>query len=74
MGDNSSFGLTAPVRGSRFRLGLDQYLGEFNFTAVNADYRKYAWFGRGALAFRMLHYGRYGTQGNDLFPLYAGSP
>ena len=74
VGDNSSFGLTAPIRGSRFRLGVDQYLGEFNFTAVNADYRKYAWFGRGALAFRMLHYGRYGTQGNDLFPLYAGSP
>lgn len=74
VGDNSNFGLTAPIRGHRYRLGADQYLGEFNFTAVNADYRRYIWFGKGALAFRGLHYGRYGSQGNDLFPLYVGSP
>ncbi|THH40369.1 PD40 domain-containing protein [Neolewinella litorea] len=74
VGDNADFGLTAPIRGHRFRLGADQYVGEFNFTAVNADYRRYLWFGKGALAFRALHYGRYGSEGNDLFPLYVGSP
>ncbi len=74
VGDNSSFGLTAPIRGHRFRLGVDQYVGEYTFTAVNADYRRYIWLGKGALAFRALHYGRYGQQGNDLFPLYVGSP
>ena len=74
VGDNSSFGLTAPIRGSRFRFGVDRYLGEFDFTAVNADYRRYLWFGKGALAVRALHYGRYGKEGNTLFPLYVGSP
>ncbi|CAH0999481.1 Tol-Pal system protein TolB [Neolewinella maritima] len=74
VGDNSSFGLTGPLRGSRFRFGVDRYLGEFDFTAVNADYRRYVWLGKGALAVRALHYGRYGSEGNTLFPLYVGSP
>ncbi len=74
VGDNASFGLTAPIRGHRFRLGVDQYAGAFNFTAVNADFRRYVWLGKGALALRALHYGRYGQEGNDLFPLYVGSP
>ena len=74
VGDNSSFGLTAPIRGHRFRLGVDQYAGEFDFTAVNADFRKYLWFGKGAVAFRALHFGRYGQGGQDLYPLYVGSP
>ncbi|WP_116125690.1 PD40 domain-containing protein [Lewinella sp. IMCC34183] len=74
VGDNSDMGMTAPIRGHRYRFGVDQYLGRFNFTAVNTDYRKYLWFGKGALAFRALHYGRYGDGGNTLFPLYVGSP
>ena len=74
VGDNADFGLTAPIRGHRFRVGVDRYLGAYNFSAVNADYRRYLWFGKGALAFRGLHFGRYGSQGNDLFPLYVGSP
>ena len=74
VGDNSSFGLTAPIRGHRFRLGVDQYAGAFNFTALNADFRRYLWFGKGALAFRAQHFGRYGEGGQDLYPLYVGSP
>jgi hypothetical protein len=74
VGDNSSSGLTSPIRGQRFRFGVEQYLGDFNFTVANLDYRRYLWFGKGAVAFRGIHYGRYGQQGNDLFPLYIGSP
>ncbi|TXF91349.1 hypothetical protein FUA23_01235 [Neolewinella aurantiaca] len=74
VGDDSRFGLTAPISGYRYRLGVDQYMGEFDFTSVTADYRHYLWFGKGALALRVMHQGRYGGNGNDLFPLYLGSP
>lgn len=74
VGDDATFGLTAPIKGYRYRLGVDQYVGEFNFTSVTADFRKYIWFGKGALALRAMHQGRYGGNGNDLFPLYVGSP
>ncbi|PPK88634.1 WD40 repeat protein [Neolewinella xylanilytica] len=74
VGDNASFGLTAPIKGHRFRIGVDQYAGRYDFTAVNTDYRQYLWFGKGALAFRALHFGRYGEGGQDLYPLYVGSP
>jgi Tol biopolymer transport system component len=74
VGDNSSFGLTAPIRGQRYRFGVERYLGDFNFTVANLDYRRYFRVGKGALAVRGIHYGRYGRQGADLFPLYVGSP
>ncbi len=74
VGDASVNGLTAPIKGSRFRFGVDQYAGRFDFTSVTADYRRYLWFGKGALAVRALHQGRYGGNGDELFPLYVGSP
>lgn len=74
VGDNASFGLTAPLNGQRYRLGFDRYLGEFNFTGVTADYRKYQFLKPVSLAFRAMHYGRYGGNSEDLYPLYLGSP
>ncbi|MEM8583160.1 MAG: hypothetical protein AAGF87_02765 [Bacteroidota bacterium] len=74
IGDNSSFGLTAPLRGHRFRLGVDRYLGTFDFTAANLDFRRYIPLGKGAFAFRVLHQGRYGGNSDNLFPLYLGNP
>ncbi len=74
VGDNSSFGLTAPLRGYRYRLGYDRYLGEFNFHGVTADFRKYQRLKPVSLAFRAYHYGRYGGNGNNLFPLFLGNP
>lgn len=73
VGDNSVFGMTAPLNGMRYRLGVDQYAGEFNFTAVTADFRKYQFFKPITLAFRAYHYGRYGNS-EGMFPLYIGSP
>lgn len=74
VGDNSSFGLTAPLNGYRFRLGAEQYFGNFNFTAITADYRIYRFFKPVGFAFRAFHYGRYGGDSDQLFPLYIGSP
>ena len=73
--DNSFFGLTAPLQGSRFRFGVDRYFGEFNFLAPNVDYRIYRFLRPVALAFRATHYGRYGKDSQQgLFPLFLGSP
>ena len=74
VGDDSRSGLTAPIKGYRYRFGVDRFVGAFDFTSVTADYRRYLWFGKGALALRVMHQGRYGGNGNDLFPLYLGSP
>lgn len=74
VGDNSYFGLTAPLQGYRFRVGIEQYAGEFNFTALSADYRIYKFIKPISLAFRLFHFGRYGKNSEDLFPLYLGSP
>jgi outer membrane protein assembly factor BamA len=70
--DNSNFGLTAPLKGHRARLGFDQYFGEFGFGVLTADYRRYLYLGKATLAGRALHFGRYG--GDEDFPLYLGSP
>ncbi len=74
VGDNSYFGLTAPLNGHRYRFGVEHFMGEFDFTALTADYRIYRFFRPIGLAFRALHYGRYGPDDDGLFPLFAGSP
>jgi outer membrane protein assembly factor BamA len=59
--DNSSFGFTSPVRGTRYRLELGTTVGNLNFHSVLADYRRY--FNpvtELTFAFRGVHLGRYG--------------
>ena len=72
--DNSTFGLTAPLDGYRYRLGIERYGGEFDFTALTADFRAYKFFRPYGIALRATHYGRYGGTGDELFPLYIGNP
>lgn len=74
VGDNSYFGLTAPLNGSRFRVGLDRYFGAFNFFNATVDLRKYIYTKPVAFAFRAMHQGRYGGNANQIAPLYIGSP
>jgi outer membrane protein assembly factor BamA len=75
--DTSVFGATSPVAGSRYRLEIAPTFGGVNFASVLTDYRRYfmpAPFY--TFAGRVLHYGRYGSGGEDdrLFPLYLGYP
>lgn len=72
VGDNSIFGLTSPLQGFRYRFGAQQYLGDYNFVAVSADFRKYFRFKPVTLAFRTYNYWRIGKDGENLYPLYAG--
>jgi Tol biopolymer transport system component len=75
VGDYSFFGFTSPVRGGRYRFGLDGTTGSLNYATATADYRRY-FFIRPfvTVAARGLHFGRYGpdSESGDLFPLYLG--
>ena len=73
VGDNSVFGMTAPLKGTRYRIGIDQYAGGFDYTALTADLRTYRFLNPVTLGFRLFHYGRYGRS-EGMFPLYIGNP
>jgi Tol biopolymer transport system component len=66
VGDNSYFGLTAPLQGYRYRVGVEQNFGDLNFTGLTIDGRMYKYLKPVSLAFRALHYGRYGENTNAL--------
>jgi len=74
VGDNSYFGFTSPVRGERYRLEVEPTFGTLQFQSVLADYRRYLFRRPVTLAFRALHYGRYGqdAESERLSPLYIG--
>jgi outer membrane protein assembly factor BamA len=74
VGDNSFAAYTSPVAGERYRLAYSPIVGSFNLQTVTADYRKYLFMKPFSLAFRGLHYGRYGKNAEDsrLFPLFLG--
>jgi Tol biopolymer transport system component len=76
VGDYSLSGFTSPIDGSRFRFGVQPSIGSINFVSLTADIRKYFFFKPFTLAFRLLHYGRYGNgaESNRLSPLYLGYP
>jgi len=73
--DNAFFGATSPILGSRWRLEADPTFGSLKFLTALADYRKYVMpFRPFTLAGRVLHIGRYGSDGERLYPLYIGYP
>ena len=75
--DTSFFGATSPIYGERYRLELDRSLGSLRYTGLLLDWRRYFMPKRPyTLAFRAMHYGRYGPDSEDprLIPLYAGYP
>jgi WD40 repeat protein len=75
--DNSFFGATAPILGQRYRFEVSPTIGSLNFVGVLGDYRKYFMPVRPfTFATRLLHYGRYGRDGEDprLQPLFLGYP
>lgn len=80
VGDNSVFGLTAPMKGQRYRIGVQKYFGKQNLATFTFDYRKYIFFKPVSFAFRITHYNRFGPdaqktyydEGGILPPLYLG--
>jgi outer membrane protein assembly factor BamA len=80
VGDNSFFGFTSPVSGGRFRFEVSPTFGTLSYQTLLADYRSYKFLNPFTLAFRGLHYGRYGKNGDGisddnvrvLSPLFIG--
>lgn len=75
--DTSTFGATSPVAGQRYRFEVAPTFGSIGYTSVLADYRRYVMpVSFYTIAVRGLHYGRYGSGGEDerLSPLYLGYP
>jgi hypothetical protein len=74
VGDNSFAAFTSPVAGERYRFGYSPVIGDFTFQTVTADYRRYLFMRPFSLAFRGMHYARYGKDSEDerLWPLFLG--
>jgi WD40 repeat protein len=73
--DTSLFGATAPIIGQSYRLELSPVFGTLNYFTGLADFRKYIVPVRPfTLAFRAMHYGRYGKGADDerLYPMFIG--
>ncbi|HFA49150.1 MAG TPA: hypothetical protein ENJ95_09040 [Bacteroidetes bacterium] len=74
VGDNSYFGIASPVKGYRYRLGVEKYAGDFDFLSLTADARKYAYLKPVTFAARAMHIGRYGTDANSFTDIFIGFP
>ena len=75
VGDNSYSAFTNPIQGERFRFEVSPTAGTLTYTTLLADYRKYFFMRPITLAFRGLHYGRYGRSSEDstrMYPLFLG--
>ncbi len=74
VGDYSVFGFTSPVAGGRYRFEVAPTFGDVTFQTALADYRRYLFLRPVTLAFRGMHYARYGkdAESNRLNPLYLG--
>lgn len=74
VGDNAVFGIAAPLQGYRYRVGAEQYFGDYNFTAYTFDIRKYNRYEPITVAARAYTYMRAGRHENALYPLFLGYP
>ena len=73
--DNSYSAFTNPIEGARYRFEVTPTVGTITYTAALADMRKYFFARPFTLAFRGLHYGRYGKNGDDstyMYPIFLG--
>jgi hypothetical protein len=73
--DSSFFGATSPILGQSYRFEVSPSIGSISFYSLLADYRRYFMpLKPFTLAFRVLHYGRYGKGAEDerLYPMFMG--
>jgi len=76
VGDNAAWGIASPMNGYRYRVGLEQYFGQYNFTASVLDARYYKYLKPISFAVRLYNYNRFGisSQNNEIYPLYSIDP
>ncbi|MEB0261235.1 MULTISPECIES: tolB protein precursor [unclassified Mucilaginibacter] len=74
VGDDSYFGIAAPLNGHRFRIEAEYNVGTYNFFSPTIDLRKYVRAAPLTFAARLYGYGRFGNNVSGLYPLYVGYP
>ncbi|AQG78457.1 BamA/TamA family outer membrane protein [Spirosoma montaniterrae] len=76
VGDNTTPGPVAPLKGHRYRVGAETSFGPLQMNTITADYRQYLRFRPLTLAFRGLHMGRYGRDAATgiIPPFFVGFP
>jgi Tol biopolymer transport system component len=75
VGDNSFSGVASPLDGYRYRIGIEQFFGTFQYTAPTVDLRRYVRVKPVTFAGRIYGYGRFGNPNNQtLFPIFIGYP
>ncbi|NJM15894.1 MAG: BamA/TamA family outer membrane protein [Bacteroidales bacterium] len=74
--DNSYFGVTSPMQGSRYRLQYSRRFGTLDYNTWLTDYRKYFFMRPFCVAFRGFAQIREGTNAESerINPLFAGYP
>src|SRR5687768_9126315 len=75
VGDNSFAAFTSPISGTRYRFEFGPTFGTVMFNTALADGRRYLFWRPLTLAFRALHYGRYGRDAENydrLSPIFLG--
>lgn len=78
VGDNTTFGSVAPLKGYRYRLEAGRYFGSTAYNQVLTDLRKYQYLKPFTLAGRFYYEGRLNPRNleslNRIYPLYLGYP
>jgi len=72
VGDNSTNGITGPLRGYRYRFQAERMFARYDLYATLLDFRKYFFKKPVSFGVRLLNYARYGEDENELYPIYAG--
>ncbi len=74
VGDDSSFGITAPMNGYRYRLEVQQNFGGITMTSLLTDMRKYFYTKPVTFALKGFMYSRLGKDADNSLmpPLYLG--
>lgn len=72
VGDNSFFGLTAPLVGYRYRVSLEKQFGINDFYAGLVDARYYHRLNPFTIAVRAMSYNRFEKKVKSVYPLYVG--
>ena len=74
VGDNSFFGVASPLEGYRYRIGAEGNVGDYKFISPTIDLRRYVRAKPVTFAGRIYGYGRFGNEGQQLYPLFIGYP
>ena len=72
VGDNTTFGITGPLDGYRYRFQLQKMFADYDLHTTLFDYRKYFYTKPFGFGLRAFHYARYGKDAQELYPMYVG--